>query len=454
MHYDHPDLAQAVRLSNRLTVTQQFLRDLLAHSSQVKFRPMSTRDRLREFAIRNKGPPDQAGLATLIPDRGCITDILKRILNGKTVGDMIAAMKNRAGDYFNEFSDLSVDGTVNVVQSLVGSVPTGKSGATGDKCLTLKGRTGMVVGVGISHSESFEAHYGFFEESVPSDWRGTVQTIFTDHPPALLSKWSKLVQLFPSLKAICEDPAHLKIRLEKVSNEKDNQISKLVHPVAMQFFGLPRSRKAGEGYRFTSAEDATESRAGYAEGSGMSDAEAKQFHQSRGSLEVTAENFGKLLGSIAVIGADQLERKDKQGRTLGSLLEAQCDHYAYLRNGSLRLAELSEKERDEKAIGTASNEGLHREVGGLGACVWRQSHPLAAAKFRGFVLKKLSASFLRKHNTAAREQTAVMAGVAGYFSNMKAPIIVKGYTTATDLLEKCQQRAAGIREKIMAAPCS
>jgi len=65
--------------------------------------------------------------------------------------------------------------------------------------------------------------------------------------------------LMPNLKTITEDPVHIRIRLEKVSHEKQNQISALAHEAALVFFGVPRSWKDGDGYQLDGKTDAAES---------------------------------------------------------------------------------------------------------------------------------------------------------------------------------------------------
>lgn len=80
----------------------------------------------------SKDPPARAGLAALLPSRDAVAEIVQNIFTGPTVSDMIAAMRLNVGALFDEYRDLSVDGTVNVTQSILGDVPAGKKGATGN----------------------------------------------------------------------------------------------------------------------------------------------------------------------------------------------------------------------------------------------------------------------------------------------------------------------------------
>ena len=108
---------------------------------------------------------------------------------------------------------------------------------------------------------------------------------------------------------------------------------------------------------------------------------------------------------------------------------------------------MSPQERKEKALGTASNEALHREVTGLGACVYRQGHALARTKMLGFTWYKLGTSILRKNCTAARNQQDTSASMSGLVTHLKSPILLRHISVAADLLEKSQRAAAWEREK-------
>ena len=139
----------------------------------------------------------------------------------------------------------------------------------------------------------------------------------------------------------------------------------------MQFFACPRSPVQGETFREDGAADAADARAAYRDASKMTEDEAKELVRGVDSVQTSASNFGRLLGAAAVIGRSDLGRKEKKnGRTLSAILEAQCDHYSFLRNHSLRLAQMTKQEQAENPTGSATNEALHREVGGLGAGVY------------------------------------------------------------------------------------
>eukprot|EP00392_Amoebophrya_sp_AT5.2_P016676 g16965.t1 len=164
---DHPALINAVRLSHRLNFSPQLLKEIAAHSVRTKCRPWTIRERLIEEALKSKAGAARSGLAQLIPAGALLGDILRRIYDGESMQDMTEAMRINVGTLFDEYRDLSIDGTVNVTQSIVGDIPAGKKGATGNKCLTLKGRTGVVLGVKLAPGEGAAQLLDFLTESVP-----------------------------------------------------------------------------------------------------------------------------------------------------------------------------------------------------------------------------------------------------------------------------------------------
>ena len=97
---------------------------------------------------------------------------------------------------------------------------------------------------------------------------------------------------------------------------------------------------------------------------------------------------------------------------MGEILEAQCDHYSFLRNQALRRGEMTTKEQSENACGTASNEAFHREIGVWGQRVYRQTRALLQAKLNVLLFLKLSTFIYRKFHTAAQSQGYVAHIVA------------------------------------------
>ena len=138
---------------------------------------------------------------------------------------------------------------------------------------------------------------------------------------------------------------------------------------------------------------ASVTRKAYAAGLEMSTAEAQELISQASTMGGSPEDFGKLLAAAGVIGADDMARRNGKGqdsRTLGEILEAQCDHYSYLRNHALRRGEMTQRQQEENSCGTASNEAFHKEVGVWGHRVVRQTRRLLVAKLRVLLFLKVS----------------------------------------------------------------
>eukprot|EP00959_Pyramimonas_sp_CCMP1952_P468668 9493612-Pyramimonas_sp.AAC.1 len=61
------------------------------------------------------------GLAEALPGPAFIGDLLHRIFHGETIAMMLQDMRETVGQLFDEFTDLSVDATVNIMQSISGN---------------------------------------------------------------------------------------------------------------------------------------------------------------------------------------------------------------------------------------------------------------------------------------------------------------------------------------------
>jgi hypothetical protein len=78
-----------------------------------------------------------------------------------------------------------------------------------------------------------------------------------------------------------------------------------------------------------------------------------------GKAEPSPENYGKLIAAVRSLARHELHRKNGKGadsRTCLDIIEAQLNHYAFLRNHGVRRGELSKEDRRLIAIGTAACE--------------------------------------------------------------------------------------------------
>ena len=340
---------------------------------------------------------------------------------------MIQGMRETVGLLFHEFSDLSVDATVNIMQSISGNVPEGKTGSRLPEqercCLTAKGRTGSVLAIEPIRAEDFAELLRGLETAVPLNFRGRVLSVCTDSPKRLLSDTGCLLATFPNLRCVSEDPVHARLRLETCSGNQANQVSILVQGINMDLFQRPKERQAGETFRWDDqqvTEDGEAARRAYTAGLLTSPAEAQEIISRALTMEGSPADYGMLLAAAGVIGANDMTRRNGKGqdsRTLGEILEAQCDHYSYLRNHALRRGEMTQTQQEEKACGTASNEAFHKEVGVWGQRITRQTRRLLGAKLRVLLFLKLSTFIFRKLHTRAHAQGYIAAVVAAQLAD-------------------------------------
>ena len=255
LRVEDPRFDDAVFISSNRAVTHGFLRRAAATSITEYGKVTAVREHLVAHAM---GSPNEQGLASNILGTRFLTVLLRRIFQGPTVRSMIDEMKATCGLVFSEFSDLAIDGTVTIMQSVVGNIPEGKSGPRADDqerlCLTVKGRTGCVLTLKPAISEGFDFQHAALLESVPETCRHQVLRISSDDPPKLVCYSDQLRRSFPMLKCVAEDPVHATIRMTKCSGGRSNQVSVLVHSVNMLFFQSPKG-EANEEFRWSIDQD-------------------------------------------------------------------------------------------------------------------------------------------------------------------------------------------------------
>lgn len=408
----HPDLGGAVRISSNTALSQSVLKGIAAEALCCQCRPMVVRQRMVARATDSvNGNGD--GLAEMFPSVDLLGDVLERVYKGPTMSDRIETMRVAACKYMREQEDLSLDGTVKIMQSTLGQVPEGQSGPRRSDeertLVSLKGRTGVVLQILPCKDEGFNSLFGVLSTGVPEEARGRVYSIATDNPRALMSNKEKLLQLYPNLRCVVEDLVHGKIRAEQHTLEKSSVVSTIVHEVCMAFFSMA-PKDSGEKFRWGSKIIQAESEAallGFDSAVAALDEDgARELFEGRKQLEVTPRNYGRLLACGMLLGKDLVGRKNAKGNTLASTLRNQAGHFSFLRNGAIRRSEMLRP--GESGLGTAAVEAFHREVGAWGQRVWRQRASLLQVKARALLFLKLSSGFLRTYHTAGRPQAHVV----------------------------------------------
>ena len=227
-------------------------------------------------------------------------------------------------------------------------------------------------------------------------------------------------------------------------------MSSTVHGIQMDLFNRAGQRIPNATFRWHDRErEGQQAVIAYQEARHMDADKAKELVRGALTVTVTADQYGKLLGAVAAIGAADLHRKESKGkdsRTLAELLEAQCLHFPYLVNHALRLADMSPRERSEHACGTGSNEAFHREVATWGQSAHRQQRSLLVAKFNALLFVKLSAATMRLFHTTAKSQSHILQEVAAQLTRSGEVLVLYEADDVEHLEQQDEASAAASRE--------
>ena len=422
------EFTTAVPVTTQTIVTASFIRDIVAHAVLCYGRPENIYQKLVGGAYDTSL---RMGVPERLPKVDVIRKLVVRICEGETMKSKISCLKTMADVVFNSYTDLSVDGTVKIAQSIIGNVPEGVDGERREEqersVVTVKGRTGLLLGASLCPNENYlPSLLAALEEAIKPEFRSKVECIKTDNPTVLLSDLDAVMKIFPGLKCIGEDVVHMKIRLERCSAENGNQISILCHGAAMSIFGgegnLPGDDKwtkdslkkendeALKSYERYVTKVETQTKDGKKEvkfENEMKAAKAKSILLAEEKTLISPAKWGEVLAAVACLGQHDMLRRDKSV-FLGDTLRAQCMHYATMKLGALRRASKSKQERDAEAIGTNSNEALHRELRRWGTAINRQHLDLLRSKLVLFVFIKLSMGVLRIWRTHGTTQKHIL----------------------------------------------
>lgn len=451
LHVSHPAWQSGVtRSSNRISMTDEFVKNTASYAILHQGRAVQVRSRLVGDASRSAM---ELGLAKGIPKEQAIRKLIYGIGMGDSIQQKTHKMRCNVGKLRNEMSDLKIDATVNCLQAAVGNLPEGKQGRREkgqlSRCISIKGRTGTLLTLRTAPSEKAEFQIEALREACPEELRSTVHTIASDNPPILLSVFAQLQEIFPNLECIIEDWVHIKIRCEKVSGGKRNQVSTLMHKAGAHFFHVPR-RDEGENYHTEGGENVRIAKASYEENKGICKTEALAVMKGLSQRGGCPKEFGIVVAAIRKIGEADLHKRDgkgKRARTLEQILESQLSHYSWFRNNCIRQKEMTKEERAEASAGTATNEAVHKEVGAFMSNIFKQDMGLIWAKLRLIVFAKLSASMLRLFHSTPLTQQEVLVDVSTMLRNEKR-IAIKVWEAGEYNLEQKRRTAASKREKV------
>ena len=434
----HPEVLLSVKISQRARFSPSLVREIAAKSLMLGGKATAIRQHLFHAASRS---PHSQGLASLMPEEKPLRDLLEAVFCGPTIEGLIDDCRQGLSLLTDELSDVSIDGTVKVTQATAGQRPVGSQGPVADlqenTCITIRGRTGALLGLKTVRGESFDDVLLSLRTAVPQHLRQKVVHLCTDSPAVLWSKVDVLRAEFPGLRVISEDPTHGKFRVER--NGKKSVCGSLMLRLNCIFFGEANLGGAycDPGFGAKEAQAAFD-----AARKDMTLDEATSFFLE--PPRVSPQAYGRGLAAVCAIGHSELDKKAAKGaseRTVGEVIACQANHYGALQNYSCRLAEMTEAQREDKAMGTSGNEALHNELRRLTDTVHRQRRFLLRYKLQGFLLAKIAAHMLRKTTTSGNPQGVAIAEVAAQIIASTRPLVLLHRTPEEHLKEQAQRAA-------------
>ena len=140
----------------------------------------------------------------------------------------------------------------------------------------------------------------------------------------------------------------------------------------------------------------------------------------------------------------------KKTRTGLQLLAAQVEHYAFLRNHSLRRAELG-AEASKVPVGTTSNEAAHGQLKKWGSCVHRQSLELLCVKILIMLYYKMATEIWKLFHSSATDEHVLAGHVSAKFSAMPGDLVIHTDSVEQDLERQRERREVNERERVYQA---
>ena len=321
----------------------------------------------------------------------------------------------------NEFTYLSVDGTVKCTMPLLGQKkPGGKqrkseplfiNGADAiHTVVTVRGRSGAVVGFWPLLSEKAEHLQEAFLCNLPQAALAQVQCVATDAPSSHM--FSLLQSIMPNLQCLCLDPVHLAIKYEYATGRRRTKGSGRLRACLGKFNATDASFAAGHWGPFFSGASATSLSAREAclreqiRSGGMATRKASSILQQVEEKVVWANRteFVESLAAISKMFRHEVERKgEKKGMFVYDHLAhaAEADRLEWLLNNLRFRSTQPGSVLSLLASGTTSNEALHAEMRSWFRQIQSMHQSSLRLKCSAFRLRKLL-----EHNTALYRPTA------------------------------------------------
>ncbi|CAE7260379.1 unnamed protein product [Symbiodinium sp. CCMP2592] len=314
----------------------------------------------------------------------------------------------------DELTYLSVDGTVKCTMPLLGQKrPGGKNrqsepffiNATDaiHTVVTVRGRSGAVVGFWPLLSEKAEHLQEAFLHNLPQAALAQVQCVATDAPSSLM--FSRLRSIMPNLQCLCLDPVHLAIKYEYATGRGRTKGSASLRACLGKFNSTDSTVTANRWGAFFTGQRATPLSARERTlrdqilSGGMSASKASSILQQ-------AE--AKALAAISKIFRNEVERKgEKKGKFVFQHLAyaAEAERLEWLLNNLRFRSTQPSAVLSLLSSGATSNEALHAEMRSWLRQIQSMHQSSLLLKCSVFRLRKLLEDNTALHRPTARQMT-------------------------------------------------
>ena len=321
----------------------------------------------------------------------------------------------------DEFTYLSVDGTVKCTMPLLGQKKPGGKNRQSEPffinaadaihtVVTVRGRSGAVVGFWPLISEKAEHLQEAFLRNLPQAALDQVQCVATDAPSSLM--FSLLRSIMPNLQCLCLDPVHLAIKYEYATGRRRTKGSASLRACLGKFNSSDSTATAERWGALFTGQHATPLSARETTlreqilSGGMSASKASSILQQAEAKVVWASRteFTEALAAISKIFRNEVERKgEKKGKFVFQHLAyaAEAERLEWLLNNLRFRSTQPSAVLSLLSSGTTSNEALHAEMRSWFRQIQSMHQSSLLLKCSVFRLRKLL-----EHNTALHRPTA------------------------------------------------
>jgi hypothetical protein len=380
-----------VRLNQNVYYDHRFANDILALS-------IYHRGRLQNVfqSLTSKWVSAGCQCAFIAPRRSPTwSDLAEDVINSTTAKSLKTQLIDQCTVH-NEWRIANHDATFQSLFSIIGQTKMAQLPNEKHAVHSFTGMTGAVPGLSLQHTESKECFKKASLEVLPEAARQTTEYLFSDSPDNV----ERSTDVFPALKAVAEDGAHLVFRVEACFGEHRCALSREVMKLQLKF----RVPRPGDMYRGIITDDADVGAWDLGNLPDVSVSEGRDWDAYMTTPYDSHQDYVNDLMDLVGLFPDDMKRSNSKGRTVQQILEsgASYHHFRYLLNGSHIRATLSAQENALMAWATCGNEAIHQQLNAHQRTTLQQHAEGAQFKLDAFVLGKLIT-----HNVAAYHPTCV-----------------------------------------------